>query len=94
MTVKKCQCGALTVTGEGFDNSMTKETFDREYPDLEAPDEAEHYCCNHCVNHWGLDLCACGSGEPVGECDGEFDECKAGSAFQTKGEAVPFVGWG
>lgn len=23
---------------------------------------------HHCVNHWGIDLCECGSGEPVDEC--------------------------
>ena len=33
------------------------------------------YACNHCVNNWGLDLCACGSGETPEECDGEFEEC-------------------
>lgn len=33
------------------------------------------YCCNWCVNHWGLDICACGSGEPFETCEGEYDIC-------------------
>ena len=35
----------------------------------------EGMSCNHCVNHWGLDLCACGNGEDPEECDGGFAEC-------------------
>lgn len=34
------------------------------------------FACNHCVNHYGVDLCACGSGEEVGKCEGDFvDYC-------------------
>ena len=35
----------------------------------------EYSYCIHCVNHWCLDLCACGSGENPEECDGGFAEC-------------------
>ena len=34
------------------------------------------FCCNHCVNHYGLDLCGCGSGEEFGKSNNGFDECK------------------
>lgn len=27
MEAKQCQCGAVTVTGDGFNNSMTLKTF-------------------------------------------------------------------
>ena len=36
--------------------------------------------CNHCVNHWGIDLCECGSGARVGEC-----ECGSQKAHDTLG---------
>lgn len=29
----------------------------------------QSYCCDHCVNHWGIDLCGCGSGQKVGKCE-------------------------
>lgn len=37
-------------------------------------------CCDHCVNHWGIDLCECGSGARVGEC-----ECGSQKAHDTLG---------
>ena len=36
---------------------------------------ADSYCCNYCVNRWGLDLCACGSGERYDKCSNGFPEC-------------------
>ena len=92
LTATKCQCGAITVSDDNFDNSMTEAVFLDEYPDLQL--EENIFCnCNHCVNHWGVDLCACGSGEPVGECSGELAECKAGLAAQTRGERKKSFGW-
>lgn len=32
----------------------------------------------------GIDLCGCGSGEKVGECEESFDECKNNIASQIK----------
>lgn len=29
----------------------------------------QSYCCDHCVNHWGIGLCGCGSGQKVGKCE-------------------------
>ena len=54
-----CECGAVT-----FDFSSLVERFGGTY-----------FMCNHCVNHWGLDLCACASGEPPETCDNGFPEC-------------------
>ncbi len=83
MIVVKCECGAITINNDEGDWSMTVETFEREFPDLEQPTRPQYGNCNHCVNHWGIDLCGCGSGEPVGECDGDFDQCKTAEPFQT-----------
>lgn len=72
---QKCKCGAITLFFENGTNSpMSQETFDKisqEYGiDLNEIEELpKSYCCDHCVNHWGIDLCECGSGCKVGECD-------------------------
>ena len=31
--------------------------------------------CRILVNHYGLDLCGCGSGNPFGKCDEYLPEC-------------------
>jgi len=68
-----CECGAITVIIEGKQYSMTSETFEKRYG-IEIG-LSLYYNCNHCVNHWGIDICACGSGEKPNECDEEFDVC-------------------
>ena len=48
---------------------MYQETFDTLGIDLSNVEcLPESYMCNHCINHWGIDLCDCGSGEKPGEC--------------------------
>ena len=37
-----------------------------------------YYGCDYCINHWGMDLCQCGSGEKVNEC-----ACGCGLPSQT-----------
>ncbi len=75
--IKFCECGAVNVTIDGNDYSMTLENFTAEYGEPESyPDELspDKYCnCNYCINNWGTDLCACGSGEKVDECQCGFD---------------------
>lgn len=68
---QKCNCGAITLYFDnGASTSMYQDTFDKMDIDLSEANEIQmSYCCNHCVNHWGIDLCECGSGERVGECD-------------------------
>jgi hypothetical protein len=61
--------------------------FAKEFPDVPFENDSKYFCCNHCVNHYGIDICGCGSGQPVGKCDNDFDECIAGMASQTKGVA-------
>ena len=75
----KCKCGAITITVDGSAYSCDRKTIKKFFPGLDLrklnryPDT---YCCNHCINHYGLDLCGCGSGEPFGRCGNDFDECK------------------
>jgi hypothetical protein len=93
--IARCQCGAITVY---FDNntdcSMTLKTFLKEFPGFRIPTEAEYHNCNHCVNNWGIDLCGCGSGEPLGKCEGEFEECQYPyTPAQIMGTPKSFVGW-
>lgn len=70
ISYSKCECGAITINFDnGASNSMYKKTAKaigidlRKYKRLTTT-----YCCDHCVNHWGIDLCECGSGEEVGKC--------------------------
>lgn len=62
--IQKCKYGAVTIRFDnGASNSMFWETFEK--LDLDTGDATwlhQSYCCNHCVNHWGIDLCECGSG--------------------------------
>ena len=78
----KCSCGAVTVTNDNFSNSMPGKLFSTFFPMLEL-EKNEFGSCDYCVNHWGIDLCGCGSGEKVGECDGNFNECRNKLPAQT-----------
>lgn len=60
---------------------MFWETFEK--LDLDAGDATwlhQSCCCDHCVNHLGIDLCDCGSEHKVGEC-----ECGSQKAHDTLG---------
>jgi len=93
LTVSTCACGAITVATREFSNSMRPATFKREFPDLAMPRKATWSCCNHCVNHWGIDLCGCGCGQKVGRCNGGFRQCRSNIPAQEKGQRKEFVGW-
>ncbi len=75
----RCICGAITlVTDDGRNFSCEESNFDRFFPDIDLNNlkqEADTFSCNHCVNHYGLDLCACGSGEAPEDCGNGFDCC-------------------
>lgn len=74
-----CDCGAITLekhdgTSISFNPVNALSYFDgnvavylQEY--AKSCLSTDTVLCNHCVNHWGLDLCKCGSGNPVGMCD-------------------------
>lgn len=69
--IQKCKCGAVTIRFDNSaSNSMFWETFEK--LDLDTGDATwlhQSYCCDHCVNHWGIGLCGCGSGQKVGKCE-------------------------
>lgn len=83
LSATKCQCGAVTIEAELDDGitqsySMTETTLEAKLGSqtiapLLADETYVH--CNHCVNNWGVDLCACGSGESPEDCDNELAEC-------------------
>lgn len=74
-----CQCGAITLmarTGQNYSCSLKNRAKYLPRLDLRKLTRFEPtYCCDHCVNRWGLDLCACGSGESPEECQNELPEC-------------------
>lgn len=74
----RCSCGAITITTDEGEYSCLEKNRLRFFPGLDLR-RLRHYprtfCCNHCVNHYGLDLCGCGSGEPFGKCDAGLDAC-------------------
>lgn len=87
----KCDCGAVTLYfTNGQNNSILKSNLKKF--GIVIPQSCEQlqdtYSCNHCVNHYGLDLCACGSGESPEECKAGFQEC--GNSYETLGESVKF----
>lgn len=77
----RCVCGAITLFGEdGRSYAVLAKNLKRFFPSLDLRKVKRAYngktcCCNHCVNHYGLDICACGSGEPYETCTRGFDEC-------------------
>lgn len=96
MWISKCQCGAITVV---FDNGATNSMYQQTFDDLKLDVSGAHimpdtWCCDHCVNHWGIDLCECGSGEKVGECDCGSQEAhdKLGVVFDSFGAMLKAFG--
>lgn len=82
-----CECGAITITVDGENYSMSAETAEKLGIQWE---NSQKLCnCDHCVNHWGIDLCACGSGETPEECTEGFQDC--GVPYQTLGEVNPSI---
>lgn len=92
--IASCVCGALTFeVDHDIGYYVKRENAPKFFAEL--PEEfwqtldsfvGEYSSCNHCVNHWGLDLCACGSGESPEECTNGCHEC--GSPMQKLRRAV------
>lgn len=81
--VNVCDCGAFTFGNFNGNVSVQPENahkhlplIPQEYFDILADKLVSNYRnCNHCANHWGLDLCACGSGEPYDKCSANNYSC-------------------
>ncbi len=69
--VSKCDCGAITVSIKGLDYSMPRKLFNDLFNGKGKRIFHRNCNCNYCVNHWGIDLCSCGSGE-------KYQKCKEG----------------
>jgi len=74
MQATRCQCKAVTVEIDGESFSMSRSEFKKRFPGMRT--KGHYSSCNYCVNHWGLDLCGCGSGEKFGKCKNNLPECK------------------
>lgn len=85
----KCECGAITIYTDSAEYSCKQRNLRKFFPNVDLRKIVRYetsFCCNHCVNHYGLDLCGCGSGEEFGKCNNGFDECKV--PMQKIGEYV------
>ena len=85
----KCACGAITVFMGGASYSCKQKNLKRFFPSLDLRKinriyKQKTHSCDHCVNHYGLDLCACGSGEPYETCRNGMDVC--GTPMSVAGE--------
>ena len=88
-----CQCEAVTITFEnGATNSMPEQEAQKYVSDLQDKTPTVIHC-DYCVNKWGTDLCGCGSGEKVGECDNDYHECINNIPAQTLYIKKEFLGW-
>lgn len=73
--VGRCQnCGYLLVTDDSADGSWKsvpskKWLKDHGYSYTEKRSKQRWCVCDGCVNHWAVDLCACGSGEKIEDCE-------------------------
>ena len=78
LSYTKCSCGAITIETDCGEYSCKMENLKKFFPGIDLRKIHKYqdtFCCNHCVNHYGLDLCGCGSGEDFGECENDFEEC-------------------
>lgn len=88
----KCVCGAITLVAiDGSSYSCKARNLKKYAPFIDLRKlknfNGSGYltsCCDHCVNHYGLDLCACGSGEHYRKCKNGYAEC--GKPMQVLGE--------
>ncbi len=70
--ISRCDCGAVTVVISSQSYSMTRKYFNKLFGRHRIRDRVGS--CDYCVNHWGLDLCHCGSGKKVYSCK-ELGNC-------------------
>lgn len=74
-----CLCGAVTLEVDGSTYSAERKNLRKFFPHIDLRKVRRYpttFCCDHCVNHYGLDLCGCGSGEPFGKCTNGLPECE------------------
>jgi len=74
----KCACNAITIYfANGESNSLKARNKKNFNIDLRGVKKLQDtYGCDHCINHYGLDICQCGSGKKPEKC------CKKGTREQ------------
>ena len=81
--ISLCKCGAVIMSRQYENYFCHSGRLSLVFPlelaerigEIAATLIPEFNTCNHCVNHYGLDLCGCGSGQAFGNCENEYDEC-------------------
>jgi hypothetical protein len=70
----QCECSKVTLSIGNQQWSMPLKTFKSEFPKLKL-EKYKFGSCDHCVNNWGTDICACGSGKRYQTCKEGWSEC-------------------
>ena len=68
-----CKCGAITLYfADGTTNSCKRKNLKKFGVSLKGikKEKEQSWCCNHCANHYGIDICSCGSGKEYEKCCG------------------------
>ena len=68
-----CKCGAVTLFFEdGTTNCCKRKNLKKFGVSLKGikKEKEQSWCCNHCANHYGIDICSCGSGKEYEKCCG------------------------
>lgn len=92
-----CECGAVTMeTDDGNTYSCKRRNLKTFVPGMDLRKltrlHAPTGSCDHCVNHYGMDLCACGSGLPPEKCDRHTRVCgKPMQKFDVPAKRTPFA---
>ena len=78
---QRCVCGAIALFTDNDDVSyhVRSTKLKQFFPDVDLRKLSRlpnSFCCNHCVNHYGVDLCGCGSGCLFGKCNEGLPECQ------------------
>lgn len=79
-----CNCGAVTVQLSGIHTHYAMPVRQFRESTYNHRIKNKTYCCDYCVNKYGVNLCACGSGEAPDKCENGFEEC--GTPMQTIGQ--------
>lgn len=66
---------------------MKRKVFRQKFPGKRV-NHGPLWACDHCVNHYGIDVCGCGSGQPVGKCKNNYEHCRAKQPSQNIEEGI------
>ena len=88
VSYSECKCGAITLFFDnGATNSVKKRNLKKFGISLKGIEKLNNtWCCNHCANNYGIDICECGSGISPQKCS-----CGCGRAMEELG--VEFDGF-